>query len=100
MVEFADLFEGLLELVVVPHPAAHFPDLFAAQAELAGAAASISDGQNRQRVPAAAGANRAAAAVAHGPLDQRNAQQLTRHGEAGHHRLARCYELVSRPSNK
>jgi hypothetical protein len=30
MIEFADLFEGLLELVVVAQPAAHFLDLFAA----------------------------------------------------------------------
>ena len=79
MIEFADLFEGLPELVVVAQPAAHFLDLFAAQAELAGAAAGIGDGQNRQRVPAAAGADRAAAAVTHGPLNQRAAQEFTGH---------------------
>jgi hypothetical protein len=68
VVELADLFERLPQPVVVAQPAAHFLDLLAAQAELAGAAAGIGDSQNRQRVPAAAGADRAAAAVAHGPL--------------------------------
>ena len=56
MVEFADLFEGRPELVIVAQPAAHLLDLFAAQAELAGAAAGIGDSQNRQRMPATAGA--------------------------------------------
>jgi hypothetical protein len=44
VVELADFFEGLFELVVVAQPAAHILDLFAAQAELAGAAAGIGDG--------------------------------------------------------
>jgi hypothetical protein len=60
MVDLADLFESLPQLVVIARPAAHFLNLFAAQAELTGAAASIGDGQNPQQVPAAAGANRAA----------------------------------------
>jgi len=72
----------------------------AAQAELAGAAAGIGDSQNRQRVPAAAGADRAAAAVAHGALHQRTAQDLPGHRELADERLTCRYELISRHSNK
>src|ERR1700752_545222 len=79
MVEFANLFEGLSQLVVVAQPATHFLDLFAAQAELAGGGAGLGDSQNRKRVSAAAGADRAAAAVAYCPLNQRTTQDLSRH---------------------
>ena len=100
MVEFADLFKRLPELVVVAQPAAHFLDLLAAQAELAGAAAGIGDRQNRKRMSAATGANRAAAAVAHRPLHQRTTQDLRRHRDLTDERLARRYELLSLHSNK
>src|SRR6516164_11476207 len=86
MVEFADLFEGRSQLVVVVQPAAHFLDLFAAQTELTGAAASIRDSQNRKRMSAAGGADRATAAVAHSPLHQRTTQDLSGHRQ--HHRSA------------
>jgi len=61
VVELADVLERFLELVVIAEPPAHVINLFAAQAELASTAAGIADGQNPQRVPAAAGADRAAA---------------------------------------
>jgi hypothetical protein len=63
-------------MVVITRPSTHLTDLLAAQAELAGAAAGIADGQNPQRVPVAAGAGRAAAGMANRPLDQRAAQDL------------------------
>jgi hypothetical protein len=56
VVELAHLFEDLPQLVVVAQPAAHLLDLFAAKAELAGAASGIGDSQNRQPMSAAAGA--------------------------------------------
>ena len=70
-------------------------NLFAAQAELASTGAGVADGQNPQRVPAAAGADRAAAGVAHGPLEQRAAQNLPCHRQLGDERLARLDDLVS-----
>ena len=94
MVELADLFQGLPQLVVVAQPVAHFLDLLATQAELTGAAAGVADGQYPQPMSTATGANRAAAAVAHGPLQQRAAQQLTGHGQPGNHRLAHRDELI------
>jgi hypothetical protein len=44
MIELADRFDRLLQLVVIAKPAAHFANPFAAQAELAGPAAGIADG--------------------------------------------------------
>src|SRR6266404_4829175 len=96
VVELADLLERFLELVVIAEPAAHLVNLFAAQAELASTATGVADGQNPQRVPAAAGADRAAAGVAHGPLEQRAAQNLPCHRQLGDERLARLDNLVSR----
>jgi hypothetical protein len=89
VVELANVLERFLELVVIAEPAAHFINLFAAQAELASTAVGIADGQNPQRVPAAAGADRAAAAVVHGPLEQRAAQHLPCHRQLADKRLAR-----------
>src|SRR5467141_1648232 len=96
VVELAAVLERFLELVVIAEPPAHLINLFAAQAELASPAAGIADGQNPQRVPAAAGADRAAAGVAHGPLEQRAAQNLPCHRQLGDERLARLDNLVSR----
>src|SRR4029077_724096 len=95
VVELADVLERFLELVVIAEPPAHVINLFAAQAELASTAASIADGQNPQRVPAAASADRAAAGVAHGPLEQRAAQHLPCHRQLGDERLARLNDLLS-----
>src|ERR1700692_4692724 len=44
VVEFADVLERFLELVVIAEPPAHVINLFAAQAELASTAAGIADG--------------------------------------------------------
>jgi len=85
--------QRFLELVVIAEPPTHVINLFAAQAELASTAAGIADGQNPQRVPAA-GADRAAAGVAHGPLEQRAAQNLPCHRQLADERLARLDDLV------
>jgi hypothetical protein len=88
MVELADRLQCLPQLVVIAQPAAHILNLFAAQAKLAGPAAGIADGQNPQRVPAAA-ADRAAAGMMRHPLDQRAAQNLPGDGQLGNQRLTR-----------
>jgi hypothetical protein len=100
VVELTDVLERFLELVVIAEPAAHFINLFAAQAELASTATGIAGGQNPQWVPAAAGADRAAAGVAHGPLEQRAAQKLSCHRQLSDERLARLDDLVSRHLDK
>src|SRR6516165_3075427 len=89
MVELADRFDRLLQLVVVAQPAADLVYLSAAQAELAGAAAGIADRQNPHRVSATAGADRTAAVMAHDPLDQRAAHDLPGYRQFGNQRLAR-----------
>ena len=62
--------------------------------ELRPGASSSPSGKNPQRVPAA-GADRAAAGVAHGPLEQRAAQHLPCHRQLADERLARFDDLVS-----
>ena len=64
MVELANRLERLPQPVIIAQPAAHLANLFAAQAKLAGASTRIADRQNREWVPLAAGASRAAASVA------------------------------------
>jgi hypothetical protein len=75
MVELADRLGRLPQPVIIAEPAADLRNLLAAQAELAGAAAGVADGQNPQRVAIAAGVDRAAAGVAH-----RSARSASRAG--------------------
>jgi len=82
MVQLADGFQLLLELVVVIQPAAHLGDLFAAEAELARASAGIADGEDRQRMAFAAGTLGATAGVADGTLQEGAAEELGGEGEA------------------
>jgi hypothetical protein len=74
MIEFADLLEGLPQLVIIAQPAAHLVYLSATEAELPVTAARVADGENPKRVPSTIGADRAAAGMAHRPLDQRAPQ--------------------------
>src|SRR6266436_675292 len=80
MIDFANGFESLLEPLIIAQPAPHLGNSFAAQAELARAPARIAHGENRERVPFAARAFRAAPGmVADGPGQQRAAQDLAGH---------------------
>jgi len=63
------LTRGARRMVTKPVPA--LGDLFAPQTELPGPAAGIADGENGERVALAAGAGRAAQAMADDPLDHR-----------------------------
>ena len=95
MVEFADRLERLPQPVIIAQPAAHLANLFAAQAKLAGASTRIADRQNREWMPLAAGASRAAASVADGPLQELAAQDLAGDGELADERLVRLDDLIS-----
>ena len=95
MVELADLLKRLAQLVVIAQPAAHLVNLSRAEAELPVTAAGVADGQNPQRMPSTIGADRAAAGMTHGPLDQRAAQDLAGHWQLGNQRLAGLYDLIS-----
>ena len=55
---------------------------------------------DRDAAADAAGADRAAAGVAHSPLEQRAAQKLSCHRQLADERLARLDDLVSRHLDK
>jgi hypothetical protein len=68
MIEFANGFDRYLQLLIIGDPPAYFGNAFGSQAELAGAAARIAHGENRQLMSFAAGAFGAAlGVVADGP---------------------------------
>ena len=91
MVEFADGLEAALQLLVIVQPPAHLGNLFAPQAELAGAPTGIAHRQNGNRMPFAARALRAAAGMANPALQQRAAQDV-----AGDRKAVE--ELIARPN--
>jgi hypothetical protein len=76
VVELADLFERLLEVVVVLQPLTHLRHKFWAQGELAHATTGIGDGENIQRMALTAGALGAIAAMGtNAPMEERAAQE-------------------------
>src|SRR5271168_180456 len=90
MVELANGFERFLQLLIIAQPAAHLGNPLAAQAELPRASTRIAHGENRQRMPFAARALRAALGmIADRPLKQRTAQDLAGHREPVEQLLAR-----------
>src|ERR1700681_3001330 len=91
MVELADCLKAFLQLLIVIQPAANRRDLLGPQADLPGASASISYGQDRDWVALAARAGRAAATMPDGPLEQGTAQDLAGDGEPAEQCLPRGY---------
>src|SRR5438552_18319146 len=89
MIEFADVLDRLLQLLIIVEPAANLGDPFATHAELLRAPAGVCHGQHEHSVPFAARAFRTALGMSNGTLQQRTAQQL-----AGGRQLAD--ELVAR----
>ena len=90
MIEFADRLDRLLEFLIIGEPLAHLGNPLAAQAELPRASTRIAHGENRQRMPFAARALRAALGmIADRPLQQRTAQDLAGHREPVEQLLAR-----------
>src|SRR5271154_1523728 len=82
VVELANNLDRLLQLLIAAQPAAHLGHPFAAQAELARGSTRVAHGENRQRMPFAARAFRAALGmIADRPLQQRAAQDLAGHRE-------------------
>lgn len=83
MIELADVFNHLLQLLIIVEPAANLGNPLATHAELLRASAGICHGQNEHLVPFATRAFRATFAVPNSALQQRAAQQF-----AGYRQLA------------
>jgi hypothetical protein len=80
VVQLADGLNGFFQFLVIAQPLAHLRNLFAVNAELAGAAAGIADGENGLRMSFPAGALGAAAGMAGDALDEGSAQDLAGDG--------------------
>src|SRR5260370_33341005 len=83
MVEFADAFQGGLQLPVIAQPLPDHGYLFGGEADLLGAGARITDGQNPDAVTLAAGADGTAGGMTDGAMEQGAAEDLGGGGESG-----------------
>ena len=83
MVQFADAFQVSLQLPVIAQPLADHRYLCRGKADLLGAAARITDGQNPHRVAFAAGANGTAGGMTDGAMEQGAAEDLSGGGQGG-----------------
>jgi hypothetical protein len=88
VIQLAQGLDGFFQLLVVAQPLAHLRNLFAIDAELAGATTGIADGEHGLGMSFAAGALGAVAAVAGDALEQGAAQQLAGDGEVGEKSVA------------
>ena len=101
VIEFADRFDGLFQLLIVGQPLAHHRHHLATQAELTRAPARVAHRQYRQPVTFAARAfGTAAGVVADGSLEQRSAQNLAGHRQSREQLLAHRDQLFSSHSYK
>src|ERR1035437_144129 len=82
VVEFADALQGGLEFAVIAQPLLDQGLLFGGEADLPGAPAWITDGQNPDEMAFAAGADGATGAMANAASKQGAAQDLRRGGGA------------------
>jgi hypothetical protein len=76
MIEFANRFDRLLQLLIISQPAANLGNTLATHAELLCASTSVGHRQNEHSVSFAAGAFRAVFGVSNSALQQRAPQQL------------------------
>ena len=83
MVQLADAFQVSLQLPVIAQPLADHRYLCRGKADLLGAAARITDGQNPDRVAFAAGADGTAGGMTDGAMEQGAAQDLGGGGQDG-----------------
>src|SRR5580692_3868399 len=83
VVPFANAFEVGLQLAVIAEPLADHGYLFGGKADLLGAAARITDGQNPDAVALAAGADGTAGGMTDGAMEQGAAEDLGGGGESG-----------------
>lgn len=83
MVQFADAFQVGPQLPVIAQPLPDHGYLRGRKAELLGAAARITDGQNPDAVALAAGADGTAGGMTDGAMEQRAAEDLGGGRESG-----------------
>lgn len=83
VVEFADALQGGLEFAVIAQPLLDQGLLFGGEADLPGAPAWITDGQNPDEMAFAAGADGATGAMANAASKQGAAEDLGSGGEGG-----------------
>ena len=83
VVEFTDALQGGLEFLVIAQPLLDQGLLFGGEADLPGAPAWITDGQNPDEMAFAAGADGATGAMANAASKQGAAQDLGSGGEGG-----------------
>src|ERR1700691_4069590 len=83
MFQFADAFQVSLQLPVIAQPLADHRYLCRGKADLLGAAARITDGQNPDRVALAAGADGTAGGMTDGAMKQGAAEDLGGGGQSG-----------------
>src|SRR5205814_9298114 len=103
VIELADRFDRLFQLLVIVQPTAHFGNALAANTELAHASARIAHREDIHLVPFAARAFWAAARVTNDALEQRATQQFAGDRQLTDKLLARLkgsianhsYELIS-----
>src|SRR5438045_1339363 len=94
VVDLANGLDRLLQLLIIPQPSPHLGKPFAAQADLPCAPTGVAYGENRQLMPFAARAFRAALCmISDRALQQRTAQDLPGHREPGEQLLARRNDM-------
>src|ERR1700733_2750687 len=91
MVQLADAFQVSLQLPVIAQPLADHRYLCRRKADLFGAAARITDGQNPDRVAFAAGADGTAGGMTDGAMEQGAAEDLGGGGQGGGE-LGACFQ--------
>ena len=98
VIEFANRFERGFELLIIGERAAHRTDALREETELAGAAARIAHGEDRELMPFAARAFGAALGmVADRPLQQRAAQDVGFDRQARDQLRSRRDDLLTSP---
>lgn len=80
-VKFTTFFQRRLQLAVVGQAAPYVSDLFGRKAQLANDAAGVADSKDSDRMPLAAGALGASAAMANGALEQGAAEETAGGGK-------------------
>src|SRR5215467_10949634 len=95
VIEFANGFDLLLQVLVIGEPAAHFLNPLAAHAELTRTSARVAHRQNENSVAFAARAFRTAHAVPDGALQQRPSQHLAGDWQFADQLVARADGLLA-----
>ena len=88
MIELADVLDCLLQLLIIVEPAPNLGDPLAPHAELPRAPASVSHRQNEYLMSLTTRTFGTALAMSDSALQQRTAQQLTRHRQLADKALA------------